>query len=122
MNNLRSLPTVTKNLLIMLGFYLNKKKIIPSHVLQNITPLSLAVWFMDDGTREGHQARLNSQSFTRRENEKLSDMLEAKLGILTTINRDKDLFRLRIRDQSMPLFRTLVGQYIIPSMQYKLSL
>lgn len=77
---------------------------------------------MDDGAREGNQARLNSQSFTRRGHTKLSHMLEATLGIETTVNRDKDLFRLRIRDRSMPLFRKLVGQYIIPSMRYKLSL
>ena len=103
-------------------FYKKDQKIVPDALLHLLTPLSLAVWFMDDGTKEGRQVRLNTQSFTYRENEKLSQMLEATLGICTTINRDKDLFRLRVRDRSMSLFRTLVAPYISPSMQYKLSL
>ena len=103
-------------------FYNGDRKIIPQSIKDFITPLSLAVWFMDDGTKEGRQVRLNTQSFTRQENEVLSHVLEATLEIKSTINKDKKYFRLRICDQSMNLFREVVHPYIIPSMQYKLSL
>ena len=103
-------------------FYRNEKKIIPDNIGHLLTPLALAVWFMDDGTKEGNQARINTQSFTKKEKKKLSDTLEATLGIKSTVNRDKHLFRLRISDQSMPLFRKLVASHIVPSMRYKLSL
>ncbi|HBV01485.1 MAG TPA: hypothetical protein DEF00_03815 [Candidatus Taylorbacteria bacterium] len=103
-------------------FYRGEKKIIPENIGHLLTPLAIAVWFMDDGTKEGKQARINSQSFTREENQKLSHLLEATLGIKSTINRDKHLFRLRISNQSMSLFRNMVAPYIVPSMRYKLSL
>ena len=103
-------------------FYRGEKKIIPENIGHLLTPLAVAVWFMDDGTKEGKQARINSQSFTREENRRLSHLLEATLGIKSTINRDKHLFRLRISDQSMSLFRNMVTPHIVPSMRYKLSL
>jgi recombination protein RecA len=103
-------------------FYDEERKIVPESIENMITPLALAVWFMDDGTKEGHQVRLNTQSFSERENKKLSKILEAKLGIISTINRDKNYFRLRISDKSMKLFREMVNPFIIPSMRYKLSL
>ena len=103
-------------------FYRKNSKIIPADIDHLLTPLAVAVWFMDDGTKEGKQARINTQSFTKKEHKKLSDTLEATLGIKSTINRDKQLFRLRISDESMSLFRKMVEPYIVPSMRYKLSL
>ncbi len=103
-------------------FYRKNKKIIPQNISRLLTPLAIAVWFMDDGTKEGNQVRINTQSFTKKENKKLSDTLEATLGIKSTINRDKHFFRLRISDRSMSLFRKMVEPHIVPSMQYKLSL
>ncbi len=103
-------------------FYRGKKKIIPDKLDEWLTPLALSIWVMDDGTREGNQLRINSQSFTYFENQKLARILEAKFGILTTINRDKKLFRLRIREKSMAKMREITLPYIIPSMLYKFSL
>ena len=101
-------------------FYRESRKIVPDEFELWLTPLALAVWFMDDGTREGKQVRLNTQCFTRDEHDKLARILEATLGIATTINRDKDRYRLRIQEESMPRFRQLVRPHIIPSMHYKL--
>lgn len=101
-------------------FYVGDRKIVPKSIKKLITPLMLAVWFMDDGTREGNQARLNTQSFTKKENELLSKALETKLGIITSLNRDRKYFRLRISDESMDNFRKIISPAIIPSMRYKL--
>lgn len=101
-------------------FYVGAKKIIPSGIASWITPLSFSVWYMDDGTHDGKQLRINSQSFSKEENETLASVLEATLGIRATINRDKNYFRLRIRDESIPLVRKLIVEHGIPSMHYKI--
>ncbi|MEO8637697.1 MAG: LAGLIDADG endonuclease [Candidatus Taylorbacteria bacterium] len=103
-------------------FYLDRKKILPNEIGKLLTPLALAVWIMDDGSKEGNQLRLNTQSFSLDENIRLIKILEATLGISATINRDKNRFRLRIRDQSMLLLKQNVLPHIISSMQYKFSL
>lgn len=102
-------------------FYVGNRKIIPKTLEDWFTPLMFAVWFMDDGTRDGKQVRLNTQCFTRVENELLVFLLKAKLGIVATINRDKAQYRLRVREESMPRFRQLVSPLTIPSMRYKFS-
>ena len=81
---------------------------------------ALAVWVMDDGSRDKGQLRLNSQGFDRTENERLQWFLRVKLGINTSLNRDKDRFRIRIAGDSMPALERLTRPHLIPSMLYKL--
>lgn len=55
-------------------FYLNKRKVISRSVVQLIkSPLTLAVWFMDDGGRRNdcYGLFLNTLSFSKTENELL---------------------------------------------------
>ena len=77
---------------------------------------------MDDGSRDWGQLRLNTQSFSKEENELLAGLLRAKFGIEATLNRDKDKFRLRVKATSMPRVRRIVLPHLIPSMLYKFSL
>ena len=102
-------------------FYVGRRKIVPKQIKNWISPLTVAVWIMDDGSRDGRQLRINSQSFSKLENKKLISVLEAKLGIKATLNRDKDRYRLRIKDESMEIVREIARKYIIPSMLYKIS-
>ena len=104
-------------------FYPKGKKEVPRELIASgMDPLALAIWIMDDGSREGKQLRINSQSFSEDENHFLADVLRAKLGIEATINRDKKQFRLRISQASMPKLIEMVRPHFIPSMLYKLSL
>jgi hypothetical protein len=104
-------------------FYDGKRKIIPFKLLESaFDPLALAVWIMDDGASDGRQLRLNTQCFTFSEVVQLSQILYSILAIETTINLDKERFRLRCKAASMARVRSLVGEYIIPEMRYKLSL
>ena len=104
-------------------FYPKGRKEVPRELITSeMNPWLLAVWIMDDGSKDGRQLRINSQSFTEEENKFLAEVLRAKLGIEATINRDKKQFRLRIAQASMRKLNDLIRPLMIPSMLYKLSL
>ena len=108
--------------LLRMQFYPDGIKKVPRELIASeLNPFILAVWIMDDGSKDNNQLRINTQSFTEEENQFLADVLRAKLGIHTTINRDKKQFRLRSAESSMARLKEMVGSYMIPSMLYKLS-
>ena len=116
--------TITHDALISLQaqFYPNGKKEVPRELIASrLSPMILAVWIMDDGSKDNNQIRINSQSFSEEDNRFLVSVLRAKLGIEATINRDKKLYRLRISQSGMPKLIELIRPYIIPSMLYKFS-
>lgn len=102
-------------------FYEDRLKVIPRKLLEaSLDPFMLAVWIMDDGSKDGRQLRINTQCFSQEEHVFMQNVLRAKLGIETTLNRDKQQLRLRVRAKSMEHLRNLVMPHIIPSMLYKL--
>ena len=104
-------------------FYSERRKVVPIELLESsLGELGLAVWIMDDGAAEGKQLRLNTQSFSTQEVERLAGLLRAKFGIVMTINKDKNRPRLRCKAESMDLLIKLVKPHTLPDMLYKLSL
>ena len=104
-------------------FYKGQNKIAAIDLLkERLNPFMVAVWIMDDGSKDGRQLRINSQSFSKDDNIILQELLRAKLGIDTSLNRDKERFRLRVQSKSMDRLLRLIRPYIIPSMLYKLPL
>jgi recombination protein RecA len=102
-------------------FYAGRRKIVPTEFLRReLGAVSLGVWFMDDGARDGNQVRLNTQSFEEREVLALSGILADIFGVEARLNRDKGLPRLRVSAKSMPRFAGIVASTVIPSMRYKL--
>ena len=100
-------------------FYLNKKKHIPDLALD---PMMVAVWFMDDGSRcSKENVYLNTQQFSKNDQYKLLKLLE-KIGLKATLNKDKDYYRIRFISSSIPKLFEIIGEYIIPSMKYKIGL
>ena len=100
-------------------FYKKKRKVIPSTI--TLDPISLAVWFMDDGSRSrSTDVYLNTQQFSVRDQKKVVQALQ-KLGLEATLNKDKSYYRLRFLKHSLPKLRTLLTEGIIPSMKYKIE-
>lgn len=112
----RSLPMFTK---YHNWFYVNGKKRVPNDIKLN--PLSLAVWFMDDGTRIRSAFYLNTQQFTLSEQKFLQELLLKTFGFKSALNRDKNYFRIRVSTESTMGMRKLIEPYIIPSLRYKLA-
>jgi hypothetical protein len=101
-------------------FYNDRVKIIPSDLKLN--PVILAVWFMDDGSRcRESDVYLNTQQFDTASQLILIQALK-KLGLESTLNKDKQYFRIRFLKKSIPKLFALIEKTIIPSMQYKIGL
>lgn len=104
-------------------FYKGKRKIIPQNIDQILTqPISLAVWYMDDGGRrkDCHGMFLNTLSYSKIEQTKLQKCLLKNFGINTRIHWISDGFRLYIPKDNAKRFCEIIAPYIIPSMVYKL--
>ena len=98
-------------------FYRSGRKVIPEMVL---TPLSLAVWFMDDGCRSRRAVYLNTQQFTERSQAALLEMLRDQWSIDGTLNKDKAYYRIRISVAGTAKLVELIEPYVIPELRYKL--
>lgn len=110
----RSLPALTP---FYRTFYPDGSKTVPD---VQITPLALAVWLMDDGSRSYRAVYLNTQQFSVAEQIRLATMLERQFGIVARLNKDKTYYRLRIAVSSVPRLRELVAPYLLPELAYKL--
>lgn len=101
-------------------FYRDEKKILPKNIFDLLTPLSLTVWIMDDGCNTGDSLILNTQNYSIKEHLKLQKVFREKFGILSTINKDRDEFRLRFNKENASKLIRIIMPRIIPSMEYKI--
>lgn len=107
-------------------FYIKNKntnryiKRIPPNIGEYLTPLALAIWFMNNGSKIG--VRIATNCFVREEIEILCSVLLEKYKIKSSIaGRDKKGLVLYILKESKPRFDEIVRPYIIKSMLYKLG-
>lgn len=99
------------------AFYELGRKSVPEIQL---TPLTLAVWLMDDGSVSRSAVYLNTQQFDVESHAILIRALREQCGIRSTLNRDKCYQRIRISTDSISILKRLVGPYVVPSLEYKL--
>jgi hypothetical protein len=98
-------------------------KIIPENLSEYLTPLALAVWFSNDGSKSDKGAKILTNCFTHGELEFLCDILHKKYNIRASINSagpDKGEV-IYIWTESMPIFSKIVKHHMIPSLHYKLG-
>ncbi len=101
-------------------FYENGVKIIPENL--QITPLSLVVWFMDDGSKcRTSDVYLNTQQFGHNDQMRLLDILK-EFNLEARLNKDKIYTRIRFIKSSLSEFRRLVAPHIVSSMKYKIEI
>jgi heme/copper-type cytochrome/quinol oxidase subunit 4 len=98
-------------------------KVVPSNLGELLTPLSLAIWFMDDGSRAGKAVRIATNGFTLEEIKFLCHLLYEKFNLVATpskAGKDKGHI-LYIHKKSMITFVNLIKPYMIKSLHYKLG-
>lgn len=99
----------------------DNKKTIPNNL--NLTPISLAFWYMDDGSLSSHhlqedRAAFATNSFSEPDIQILLKQL-GKFGIKGVAFKSKG-YRIRLNKDDADKLYSLISPYVIPSMQYKL--
>src|SRR5207237_259700 len=110
----RSLPELTP---YYWGFYQSGRKVIPD---VELSPLALAVWFMDDGSRSRRAVYLNTQQFDLECQENLLLLLAEQWGVAGALNRDKTYHRIRLSVMGTARFVDVVAPYVLPQFWYKI--
>ena len=103
-------------------WYENNIKRVPECIGKYLTPLALAIWIMDDGSKIGNSLKLSTNTFTYNECLILIKALNDNFNIKATIQLTggKDQYVIYILKQSMTNLREIISPYIIPSMKYKI--
>lgn len=86
--NMYSFQTATHNELSFFYklFYDNHKKIIREQLFNYVTPLSLAIWFSDQGEIKNHLTmKFNSNKFSKSDHEILQYILKVKFNVRSKI-------------------------------------
>lgn len=98
-------------------------KFVPLNIEEYLTPLALAIWFMDDGSSKGKGASIATNCFTLEEVNFLCKVLKSKYNIIAKSNKSgKDKGHIiYIHSNSMKLFTSIVKPYLLPSLYYKLG-
>jgi len=107
-------------------FYdLNSKiKKIPKIIGKLLTPLALAVWFMDDGQIKSKKHRalmINCQCFSKKDLGLLQKVLLKKFQAETVLRKEKQGFRIYLLSKTISNFLAAINPHIISSMRYKLG-
>ena len=103
-------------------FYPNGKKRIPEDLEKYLTPLTLAVWYMDDGyyylrDRCGY---LYLGNVSEKEAEIVSQVLSGKFNIKTRVKRKKKGYAIYFSPKETKKLKNLIEGYILPQFNYKL--
>jgi hypothetical protein len=110
----RSLPELTPYFRL---FYSKGRKRVPRVTL---TALTLAVWFMDDGSKSRRAVYLNTQQFDVRSQVRLLELLWKQWQIGGALNRDKIYFRIRLSVEGSARLTSIINNHLLPEFRYKL--
>jgi LAGLIDADG DNA endonuclease family len=102
-------------------YYRDHRKVVPEDLV--LTPLSMAVWFMDDGSRKSNQCRglyLNTQGFTDQEVELLQSVILRDVAVGTSVRQQSDGPQIYIPSVSTVEFAAYVSDEMLSGMRYKL--
>lgn len=111
-------------------FYKNGKKRVPSQIEKLlVSPISLGIWYMDDGTldwriKDHYAFRLTTNCFSKKDNQKLVSVLKKNFGIKATVQstliRGERYPRIYIGEKGRERFAQLIKPFIISCFLYKL--
>jgi hypothetical protein len=94
-------------------FYPNKRKILPKSIVEYLNPLTLAVWFMDDGCFQKNAIILNTQSFSVSDHYLLHEIFIQHYGITAGIQKDRENVRLYFGKYSTEKILSIIRPYLL---------
>lgn len=103
-------------------WYKDGIKHVPDCIGEYLTPLALAIWIMDDGSKLGNGFKFCTNSFSYNDCLKLVVVLNDNFNIKASVQSagSKDQYVIYVWKESMNNLRTIVSPYIIPEMKYKI--
>lgn len=108
------------------ALYKNSKKILTLKTLNRLTPLEIAIWYMDDGSISTDSRRsvlTISTCITKEENQIIIDYFKEKWGIAFGQRKMKNSYALICGTKEARKFVELVKPYVneVECMKYKLN-
>lgn len=106
-------------------FYKDGKKIVPADLKNYITrPISLAVWFMDDGYyyKRDKCGYLYLGNVVKQEALICREALKDNFGLETKVLSKKKGYALYFSRLEMLKLKKIIGRYIIPLFKYKIPI
>ena len=106
------------------NFIRTAKKTVPKLIHRWLTPLGLAVWFMDDGSIKSKHHRaliLNTQCYTDTDLHLLQKVLLDKYKVATKLRKQKEGKQIYLLASTVQEFVNIIRPYILPEMEYKLN-
>lgn len=103
-------------------FYFNKLKKVPDD-LSLLTPLALAHWFMQDGSKgTSGGLYISTESFTLADIQRLTVYLKDTYNLSCSIHKNQGKYRIYILVKSVETMKNLILQHMHKSMFYKLGI
>jgi hypothetical protein len=107
-------------------------KVMPDNIQDYLGPIALAIWFLGDGELvKGNRLNFCSQGFDEATNHKLSQAINKRYGIQTTVWKERNLnvpitkgivynYYITIPPVDVPVFVNLVKPFLPISVYYKI--
>ena len=97
------------------------KKRIPQNVITYLTPQTLAIWLMNDGSKHNSGFILPTNSFTLEENYILQEAFLKRYKMKTILYKKGSNFIMYISPKEAKSLKYIIKPYVHKSMQYKLQ-
>jgi hypothetical protein len=104
-------------------FYPNGVKIVPLTIAELLTPVGLAFWICDDGSKSHYGVLLHTDSYTLDEVTLLINVLKSNFGLNCRCQLKRPgQWNIVIPNRELTKLQALVSQYMHSSMLYKIGL
>ncbi len=104
-------------------WYRDGSKRVPDSISLYLTPLALAIWIMDDGSKVNKGLKFCTNSYTYEDCLKLVNVLYKNFSIKSSIQSAgaENQYIIYVWKESMDKLREIVNPYIIREMRYKID-
>ena len=100
-------------------FYRDRKKIVPKDIAMHLSPLSMAVWFMDDGAADYAGVTFQTHSFELSEVELLVNGINERYDLATRSRRNRSRWIIYLPSRTLSRFVQLIRPHLLEEFVYK---
>ncbi len=104
--------------------YFDGRRTVDEHVLKCLTPLVLALWYLDDGCLTNDSDFLTpliaTHAYSKIEVELMSRVLQKQFGLQWRCNKKGTKYQLRLRNSDREPFFNLIRPFVHSPMEYKI--